>query len=205
MSSASSVALGVISPQCAQPSNWWSIKRSLNKSHKLSKQRSPKLKSSSTITVTWWWWRRKQEGVEEQGIQCKSTMPRWWARIKTRRKLMLKSCTLSARMMDTLPRSVLPSLSRRLKQLSRGKAMRSNIWARKKRLNPNKSCYLCRERGHMAHSCPRGNNSKPISIDDIAMLRKDGNGTSMVAIAKHPATQTKASLSMLLLTWEDPN
>jgi len=54
-------------------------------------------------------------------------------------------------------------------------------------------CYLCRERGHMAHSCPLGNNSKPISIDDDIVLRKDGNGTSLVAIAKHPATHTKAS------------
>ncbi|KAG0543234.1 hypothetical protein BDA96_02G172500 [Sorghum bicolor] len=56
-----------------------------------------------------------------------------------------------------------------------------------------RSCYLCRERGHMAHSCPLGNNSKPISIDDNTMLRKDGNGTSMAAIAKHPATHTKVS------------
>ena len=31
-----------------------------------------------------------------------------------------------------------------------------------------------------------------ISIDDDSMLRKDGNGTSLVAIAKHPATHTKA-------------
>ena len=29
-----------------------------------------------------------------------------------------------------------------------------------------RSCYLCRERGHMSHSCLLGNNSKPISIDD---------------------------------------
>ncbi|KAG0549771.1 hypothetical protein BDA96_01G283200 [Sorghum bicolor] len=56
-----------------------------------------------------------------------------------------------------------------------------------------RSCYLCRERGHMAHSCPLVNNSKPISIDNHNMLRKDGDGTSMVAIAKHPATHTKAS------------
>jgi hypothetical protein len=55
-----------------------------------------------------------------------------------------------------------------------------------------RKCYSCRERGHMAHSCPLGNNSKPISIDDTIMLRKDGNGTSMVAIAKHPAIHTKA-------------
>ncbi|KAG0542140.1 hypothetical protein BDA96_02G077400 [Sorghum bicolor] len=56
-----------------------------------------------------------------------------------------------------------------------------------------RSCYLCWKRGHMAHSCPLGNSSKPISIDNHNMLRKDGNGTSMVAIAKHPATHTKAS------------
>ena len=44
----------------------------------------------------------------------------------------------------------------------------------------------------MAHSCPLGNTPKPISIDDDSMLRKDRNGTSMVAIVKHPATHTKA-------------
>ena len=44
----------------------------------------------------------------------------------------------------------------------------------------------------MAHSCPLSNTPKPISIDDDSMLRKDSNGTSMVAIAKHPATHTKA-------------
>jgi hypothetical protein len=44
----------------------------------------------------------------------------------------------------------------------------------------------------MAHLSPLGENSKPISIDDDIVLRKDGNGTSLVAIAKHPATHTKA-------------
>ena len=44
----------------------------------------------------------------------------------------------------------------------------------------------------MAHSCPLGNSPKPISIDDDSMLRKDGNGTSLVAIAKHSATHTRA-------------
>ncbi|OQU81338.1 hypothetical protein SORBI_3006G044532 [Sorghum bicolor] len=64
--------------------------------------------------------------------------------------------------------------------------------SKEEKAQSKRSCYLCRERGHMAHSCPLGNNSKPISIDDNTMLRKDGNGTSMVAIAKHPATHTKA-------------
>lgn len=54
-------------------------------------------------------------------------------------------------------------------------------------------CYSCRERGHMANSCPLGNDSKHISIDsNNNVLRKDDNGTSKVAIAKHPATHTKA-------------
>ncbi|KAG0525323.1 hypothetical protein BDA96_06G046000 [Sorghum bicolor] len=64
--------------------------------------------------------------------------------------------------------------------------------SKEEKTQSKRSCYLCRERGHMAHSCPLGNNSKPISIDDNTTLRKDGNGTSMVAIAKHPATHTKA-------------
>ena len=44
----------------------------------------------------------------------------------------------------------------------------------------------------MANSCPQGNNSKPISIVDNNVLRKNGNGTLLVAIAKHPAIHTKA-------------
>ena len=45
----------------------------------------------------------------------------------------------------------------------------------------------------MAHSCPLGNSSKPISIVDNNVLRNDGNGNSLVAIAKHPAIHTKAT------------
>ncbi|KAG0537928.1 hypothetical protein BDA96_03G190800 [Sorghum bicolor] len=65
--------------------------------------------------------------------------------------------------------------------------------SKEEKAQSKRNCYLCRERGHMAHSCPLGNNSKPISLDDNTMLRKHGNGTSMVSIAKHPATHTKAS------------
>jgi len=64
--------------------------------------------------------------------------------------------------------------------------------SKEEKAQSKRSCYLCRERGHMAHSCPLGNRSKPILIDNHNMLRKDGDGTSMVAIAKHPATHTKA-------------
>ena len=44
----------------------------------------------------------------------------------------------------------------------------------------------------MANSCPLGKNSKSILIDANIMLRNDGNGTSLVAIAKYPAIHTKA-------------
>ncbi|OQU83412.1 hypothetical protein SORBI_3005G110565 [Sorghum bicolor] len=64
--------------------------------------------------------------------------------------------------------------------------------SKEEKAQAKRMCYSCRERGHMAHSCPLGNNSKPISIDDNIVLRKDGNGTSLVAIAKHLATHTKA-------------
>jgi hypothetical protein len=64
--------------------------------------------------------------------------------------------------------------------------------SKEEKVQPKRRCYSCRKRGHMAHSCPLGNNSKPSSIDNTNMLRKDGNDTSMVAIAKHLATHTKA-------------
>ena len=47
-------------------------------------------------------------------------------------------------------------------------------------------------KGTHAHSCPLGNTPKPISIDDDSIFRKDGNGTSLVVIAKYPAIHTKA-------------
>ena len=64
--------------------------------------------------------------------------------------------------------------------------------SKEEKAQSKRKCYSCRERGHMAHSCPLGKNSKPISIDDHDVLRKDGNATSLVAIVKHPATHTKA-------------
>ena len=45
----------------------------------------------------------------------------------------------------------------------------------------------------MSISCPLGNTSKPILIDDNNVPRKDDDGMSMVAIAKHPAIHTKAT------------
>ena len=57
----------------------------------------------------------------------------------------------------------------------------------------------------MANSCPLGNNSKTISIDTNIMLRKDGNGTSLVAIAKHPAIHTKALPKYVAPNLRGPN
>ena len=64
--------------------------------------------------------------------------------------------------------------------------------SKEEKAQSKRKCYSCRERGHMSYSCPLGNTPKPISIDDDSMLRKDGNSTSLVAIAKHPAIHTKA-------------
>jgi hypothetical protein len=70
--------------------------------------------------------------------------------------------------------------------------------------HPKRKCYSCREQGHMANSCPLGNNSKPISIDDNIVLRKDGNGTSLLAITKHPAIHTKVLPKYVAPNLEDP-
>ena len=67
-----------------------------------------------------------------------------------------------------------------------------------------RKCYSCRERGHMAHSCPLGDISKPISIIDNNVLRKDDNGTSMVAITKHPTIHTKALPKYVALNLRGP-
>jgi proline racemase len=64
--------------------------------------------------------------------------------------------------------------------------------SKEEKAQSKRSCYLCRERGHMANLCSPGENSKPILIDNDNVLRKDGNGTSMVAVAKHLTTHTKA-------------
>jgi hypothetical protein len=76
---------------------------------------------------------------------------------------------------------------------------------KKEKVQTKRTCSTCRERGHMANSCSLGNNSKPILIHNNIMLRKDGNGTSFVAIAKHPAIHTKAMPKYVAPNLRGPN
>ena len=64
--------------------------------------------------------------------------------------------------------------------------------SKEEKAHSKRVCYSCQERGHMANSCRLGNTPKLISINDDSLLRNDGNGTSLVAIVKHPSIHTKA-------------
>ncbi|KAE8785524.1 hypothetical protein D1007_40764 [Hordeum vulgare] len=55
-------------------------------------------------------------------------------------------------------------------------------------------CYLCREKGHFASSCTRGNLSNPIIIDDIYSLGKDKVGN---VFAKFVGTQSGVKKSTI--------
>ena len=50
-----------------------------------------------------------------------------------------------------------------------------------------RTCYICREKGHVASSCTRGNLSSPITIDDTYSLGKDKVGN---VFAKFVGTQS---------------
>jgi hypothetical protein len=52
--------------------------------------------------------------------------------------------------------------------------------SKEEKAQSKRKCYSCRERGHMANSCPLGNTPKSISIDANIMLRKDDDGIAMV-------------------------
>ena len=77
--------------------------------------------------------------------------------------------------------------------------------SKKEKAQFKRKCYSCRERGHMTYSCPLGNDFKPISIDANIILRKDVNGTSLIAIAKHPAIHTKALPKYVAPNLRGPN
>jgi hypothetical protein len=81
--------------------------------------------------------------------------------------------------------------------------------SKEEKAQSKRNCYLCQERGRMANSCPLGNTPKPILINEDSMLRKDGDGTSLVApnsfYAKHPAIHTKATPKYVAPNLRGPN
>jgi Zinc knuckle len=50
-----------------------------------------------------------------------------------------------------------------------------------------RTCYICREKGHLSSSCTNGTSSNPIIIDDVYSLRKDEGGN---VFAKYVGTQS---------------
>ena len=50
-----------------------------------------------------------------------------------------------------------------------------------------RTCYICREKGHLSSSCTNGTSSNPIIIDDVYSLRKDEGGN---VFAKYFGTQS---------------
>ena len=104
---------------------------------------------------------------------------------------MLTSSASSVEIQDTLPKCP-TKLEKKAQTIHERQGNEKQHMSKEEKAQSKRVCYSCRERGHMAHSYPLGNTPKTISIDDDSMLRKNGNGTSLVAIAKHPATHTKA-------------
>jgi hypothetical protein len=50
-----------------------------------------------------------------------------------------------------------------------------------------RTCYICREKGHLSSSCTMGNSSNPIIIDDVYSLCKDMFGN---VLAKYVGAQS---------------
>jgi hypothetical protein len=58
---------------------------------------------------------------------------------------------------------------------------------KKKKIKGSTCCYICREKGHVASSCPKGTLSKPPIVNDHYSLRKDKVGN---VFAKYVGTQS---------------
>ena len=72
--------------------------------------------------------------------------------------------------------------------------------SKEEKAQAKRKCYSCRKRGHMAHSCPLGDISKPTSIVDNNVLRKDGMVPLWLLLQNIPLLILRRCLSMLLLT-----
>ena len=57
----------------------------------------------------------------------------------------------------------------------------------KKKEVKTRTCYICREKGHLSSSCTIGTSSNPIIINDVYSLRKDEVGN---VFAKYVGTQS---------------
>ena len=55
------------------------------------------------------------------------------------------------------------------------------------KIGKKRTCYTCREKGHLSSSCTNGTSSNPIIIDDVYSLRKDEGGN---VFAKYVGTQS---------------
>ena len=56
-----------------------------------------------------------------------------------------------------------------------------------RRKEKRRTCYICREKGHLSSSCSIGTSSNPIIIDDVYSLNKDEGGN---VFAKYVGTQS---------------
>ena len=72
--------------------------------------------------------------------------------------------------------------------------------SKEEKAQSKRKCYSYQKMGHMEHSCPLGNTPKPILIDDDSMLRKDGNGNSLLQLKNISLFILRLCLSMLHLT-----
>ena len=111
--------------------------------------------------------------------------------MKIRRKIMLTS-SASCGSMGHFASKCPTKLEKKAQATHERQGNKEHHMSKEQKAQSKRKCYSCRERGHMAHSCPLGNNSKLILFDDHDVLIKDGNGTSLVEIAKHLAIHTKA-------------
>jgi hypothetical protein len=99
---------------------------------------------------------------------------------------------VNSRHYQNLQKDLLNKLEKKAQANKKKQGNEKHHMSKEEKAQLKRKCYSCRERGHMANSCPLDNNSKPISTDDNIVLRKEGDGTSLVAIAKHLTIHTKA-------------
>jgi hypothetical protein len=112
-----------------------------------------------------------------------------------RRRCMLTSNASSVKIWDTFA-SKCTKLKKKTQATQKWQGNEKQYKSKEEKALTKRNCYSCREREHMAHSCPLDNTPKPISIYDDSMLRKDSDGTAMVVVAKHHGTHERTQTSL---------